>query len=131
MRGKIAEFCAYFHLIENGYILEKPDLAIYDSNNKTHEADLIITGKVGDPDFNTRFVHVKSISQDSFKKYPPSFLVEANNPLIANPKHDHWYYVLVEQNQYYYKPYKWLNSLKAQYKSPILAKLNTKKAVYL
>ena len=128
LRGKIAEYCAYFHLIEKGYVLDKPDLTL--SAKKSYDADLVIKGS------NTKIleeywhIHVKSVTRASYLRYGASFLVEANDPLVFDPKPLHAFLVMIEDSFLVYKKYAWLKCANAVYQEPKM-NLPTKKAIYL
>ena len=132
MRGKIAEFCNYFSLREAGYILEcEPDLKIQTGSNKSYDSDLVVLGKNNILYEEKKYVHVKSISLDTYNKYGASFLVESNDPITINPKPNHYFSVMLQESFLVYKFHRWLNSCDVEYKAPRLKQLISKKAVYL
>lgn len=131
LRGKIAEFCCYYSMKNAGYILEAPpDLVIYSQHKKSHNADLICIGK--DDIFYDikRYIHIKSVSRETYDKIGASFLVENNNPLIKNPKENHYYSLLLQHSLTHYTFIKWLCSTEARYEAPKNKNLTTKLAVY-
>lgn len=131
LRGKVAEFCAYFKLKELGYTLTPPDIAVYKAEHKSHDADLVVTAKKGEENFKPIYLHVKSVSLETFAKYGASFLVEKTDPLVKQPRAQHYYCVMVQESDYHYNFYKFLKSEEVEYLPPKLSRLTTKLAVYL
>jgi hypothetical protein len=116
LSGKIAEYNLYFHLLERNYILNEPDLKIY-NKGKSYDSDLIILGK------NNKFyetpsnLHIKAISAFSLKQYGNSFLVQKNNPHVINHKKlkNDWYVTLQQKSFLVYDNVKFLNLPNAEY----------------
>jgi len=131
LNGKIAEYCCYYSMQSAGYILEnKPDLEIYSANNKTHDADLICTGKNDKLYAQPKHIHIKSVSLDTYKKYGASFLVEKSNKLIKYPDENHYYSVMLQESLLVYKFHAWLPTLSVRYDNPV-NNLPSKLAVYI
>lgn len=128
--GKVAEWCAYLNLKDQNYILDPPDMEIYEVKDKSHEADLIVTGKDNILFKDKIFLHVKSIRASTFAKYPPSFLIQKTDPLVKYPKSNHYFYVLLEHDEYTYNSYAWLCSTDADYSEP-MRDLPSNYAVYV
>ena len=130
IRGKVAEYNAYYQLIEKNYILNKPELEIK-TNTACYDADLIIIGKDKEVYDNAKHVHVKSVSKDSYEKYGASFLIEKNDPIVSRPdEHEHHYYcVLVERSFLVYDFLHWIDVREVKYSAPKM-NLPTKYAVY-
>lgn len=120
LKGKIAEFNLYFHLIEKGYRLDPPCLKVY--QNKTYDSDLYIPNK------NTH-IHVKSVSIKSYKRFGLSVTFQKNDPLIILPQSNHWICIMREIDFLSYSPSKWVNSLDADYK-PTKLRHPSKLALY-
>lgn len=130
IRGKVAEFCCYHSMKDQGYILESPpDLQIYSGHNKSYAADLICIGKDNLLYENPRHIHVKSISRETYDKYGASILIEKNDPLVYKPDEHHFLSIMLQDSLTAYSFFKWINSVDADWKDPIL-NLPTKKALY-
>ena len=129
LRGKIAEFNAYYQLIAKGYILDKPGLEIRVSS-ACYDADLIVIGKNKTIYDKPRHVHVKSVSKLTNERYGASFLIEKNDPIVHKPKPNHYYCVLLEESFLVYNFLAWIDVRDAKYGNPKM-KLPTKLAVYL
>lgn len=127
LRGKIAEFNCYFNLKEKKYILEKPDLNIYQSSQKSTDADLVINGFNGSIYSEPKFIHVKSISKQIWenKNLPRGFLIQRNDKIVISPKQNHFFCVLVQRSLVDYRLEKWIKTTEAEYK-PTLWDMPTK-----
>ena len=131
LRGKIAEYECYFSMKEAGYILERePDLRIYSESGKSYEPDLVCIGKNNFIYPEKRYIHVKSISRQTYTKYGASVLCEARDPILLQPEPNHFFSIMLQHSLTHYTFYKWLNSCDCEWKDPIL-NLPTKKALYL
>ena len=131
IRGKVAEYCCYFSMIEAGYILEsEPDLKIYEESKKSYDADLICIGKDGVMYDEKRHIHVKSVSRETYNRYGASVLIESNDPIVKYPEHNHYFSIMLQHSLTHYTFYKWLNSFDCEWKDPIL-NLPSKRALYL
>ena len=107
LKGKIAEFNLYYYLISKGYELKPPCLEVYE--NKSYDSDLYIPSK-------NQYIHVKSVSIDSYKRFGLSVTFQKNDPLVKFPQANHWICIMKEVNFLEYIPAKWVNSLDADYK---------------
>lgn len=121
-KSKIAEWVVYKHLRACGYSCTYPDHKIYDSKDKSYDADLYCHTK------NTH-IHVKSISKESADRYGLSWILESNDPIINKPQANHWFALVQIDDVNSIRIIGWLNSTVAQYKP---TKLNhpTKLAIY-
>lgn len=130
-RGKVAEWCNYHSLIDAGYIIEKPPcMIIFEQSEKSYDADLVILGKGKEIFDHKRYVHIKAVSLDSFKKFGASFLVENLDKLVHSPGKHHFISVMLQQDLINYKFYKWLDATQVRWGKPILKHLNSKSAWY-
>ena len=123
LNGKIAEFCLYFDLVSKGYKLDKPDLTIYSSKDKSYDSDLYL------PEKDIR-IHIKSISIKSSKLYGDSVVFQRNDPLVKSPKKQDYIAIMKQVDFLNYYTLKWLNSCEAQYEDT-RTYLPTKCAIYL
>lgn len=123
LKGKIAEFNLYYYLIERGYELNPPDLAIYSHHKKTYESDLYV------PKSDT-YLHVKSIGFSSQKKYGLSIVFEKKDPLVSNPKSNHYIVPMIEMSFLEYRVHSFINAPNASF-APTITPQSTKCAIYL
>lgn len=132
LRGKVAEWECYFSMLQANYIMKaEPDMKIYSSHNKSYDADLVCIGKDKKYYDSERFIHVKSISQATYKKIGASFLIQTNDNIVKNPLENHYYSVMLQQSLTHYTFFRWLNTCDAVYSKPRNKNLTSKLAVYL
>lgn len=131
LRGKIAEFNCYFQLLNLGYMLDPPDLKIYTTHKSTF-SDLIIKGKNNVFYLNPKYVHVKSISKETWNnpKFPKSFLIQKNDKIVLNPSENHFFSVLVQESLIDYRFERWIKTTEANYQ-PTIMDMPSKWAVFL
>lgn len=129
--GKAAEWCNYFSLLDADYIVDKPPcMRIFSNGNKSHDADLIITGKGKLLFDKPKHVHIKSVTKANYEKYGISFLVEKNDPIVINPDPDHFYSVMLQVSLLDYRFHTWINSCDVEWKKPVTS-LPSKLACYI
>ena len=131
--GKVAEWCNYFSLIEGSYIVEKPPcMRIFTGGNKSYDADIVILGKNKELFSEPKFVHVKSLSIKTFESMGISVLLQKNDPIVINPKSNHYISIMLQKSLLVYEFSKWVNSTEAIYSKPRARHLSsTKVAIYL
>lgn len=130
-RGKMAEYCCYFSMIKAGYIIQnEPDLKILEQSEKSYDADLVCIGKGKEIYDSPRYIHVKSVSAESFARFGASFLIESCDELVHSPKENHYISVMLEIDLINYEFYKWLDATQIKWDKPILKHLRTKSAWY-
>jgi hypothetical protein len=74
--GVLGEFGAYYFFTDMGFTLDKPDLKLYKTRDKSFSSDLVVS------DHN---IHVKSQSLESIKRYGRSWLFQRNDFVFKNP----------------------------------------------
>ena len=131
LRGKMAEYCCYYSMIKAGYILQnEPDLKIFEQSEKSYDADLVCIGKGKEIYDVPRYIHVKSVSAESFAKFGASFLIESNDELVRSPQENHYISVMLQMDLINYEFYKWLDAKQVIWDKPVLKHLHTKSAWY-
>lgn len=123
LNGKIAEFNLYFYLKDKGYTLKEPDLKIYDGKEKNYSSDLYVENK-------DIYLHVKSISIKAIELYGKSIVMQKNDPIVKNPKDNHYIVPMVQVDFLNYEVNSWINSCDANYQPTITYK-PSKCAIYL
>ena len=126
--GKIAEFNCYYELLSQGYILDLPDLEIH--SDKNYNSDLVVYGKHDKIFDEVKYIHVKSVSTKTFAKIGISFLMEKNDPIVINPKENHFICVMIQKNLVEYFLHTWLKTTEINYNTPHNKRLTTKVAWY-
>lgn len=79
--GAMGEIAAYKVLKKAGHDLRKPDFEIYNTRDKSYDADLRIKKK--------RF-HVKSQTKQSANRYGKSWLCQRHDPLFKGSGYNHY-----------------------------------------
>jgi len=87
--GAMGELAVYKLLKKNGHDLAKPDFTIYETRNKSFDADLRL-GK--------KRIHVKSQTKDSANRYGRSWLMQRHDPIFKGSGVNH-YMVCTEVDQ--------------------------------
>jgi hypothetical protein len=78
--GKMAEFAVYNFLISQGKKVTFPDIAIYQTKQKSNDADLVS---------DNNLIHVKSCMLVS--SYPISWLFQPTDEVTINPKENDFF----------------------------------------
>lgn len=79
--GAMGELAVYKLLRKHGHDLAKPDFTIYETRNKSFDADLRL-GK--------KRIHVKSQTKDSANKYGRSWLMQRHDPIFKGTGVNHY-----------------------------------------
>jgi len=89
LNGKIAEYNLYFHLKNENFILNEPDLKIY-TTGKSFDSDLIILGKENElfQENEKIHIHVKGITKKTYENFGSSFLLQKNDPIVIDQKNE-------------------------------------------
>lgn len=95
-------------------------MSIYDSKNKSYDADLIC---------GNNNIHVKSVSQDSVDRYGLSWVIQAKDPVVTRPGINDFFALVVFQNYESVKFIGWLPANKAVFESTALGH-SSKLAIY-
>lgn len=107
-RGKLAEFMVYNYMVGKGNKTTPPDLEIYNSWNKSYDADLVCNGQS---------LHVKSHFINKY--YPVSWLFQKRDSLVScestgdflclvvmNDNGEAWFYIQKPEKKLFKKPQK-------------------------
>jgi len=119
INGKVAEWCAYESLLEFGYIVDPPCMKILDKKDKSHEADLLVHGKDNILFKEKIHVHVKSVKRYKKLIFPLSFYIQRSDPLVKRPKENHYFFVMMKEDEYTYYPHKFICSTEADFLDPV------------
>ena len=93
--GKLAEYMVYNNLIERGYIVNEPDVAIYIGYRKSYDADLTATTNAGKIELHVK-CHVKN------SNFPVSWMFQKNDPLLSKrPINNYLCLVVIEDGEAY------------------------------
>tara|TARA_R110002020_G_scaffold119453_4_gene272563 strand:- start:211 stop:747 length:537 start_codon:yes stop_codon:yes gene_type:complete len=128
--GKLAEWGAYIYILSTGSWCTAPDMNIYESYNKSYDADLK-TKKYN--------VHVKSISSYNLERYGASWVFQKNDPIVTEPTiRDCVFFIAIGDNKesYEYTTFEVVKRcaathLQGLYKPLRKKNLDSKVAIYL
>ena len=119
--GKIAEFNAYYYLLNNNKYPDIPDLEV--SNSHGFDTDIYV--KESDT-----HLHIKSYSPNKHIGIKPSVTFQIHDPAYHSPKSNHFIVPMIKENFTTYKVWGFIPTIMAQFKELKYPKAN-KKAVYL
>jgi hypothetical protein len=115
----MAEFAVYNFLVAQGKKVTFPDIAIYQNNNKSNDADLVS---------DNNLIHVKSCMETS--GYPISWLFQPNDEVTIDPKdNDFFAFTICTDKKEFYGYFAKSIDLVGIYKEPKLEHLK-KKVIY-
>jgi hypothetical protein len=117
--GKMAEFAVYNFLISQGKKVTYPDIAIYQTKQKSNDADLTS---------DDNLIHVKSCMEVS--SYPISWLFQPSDEVTIAPKpNDFFAFTICTAQKKFYGYFVKSTELVDMYKAPKLDHLK-KKVIY-